>query len=129
MKRFKVKRRCKTREQRNQSKMFLALAIVSWTIIMAVIIAYLTTLTAEGTSDPVVAEPPIETRKTARDEVEDAPAAEAAFDPVRDDIPMDAEHQRLLYKTFATSAATVGTVQAICRCRSVFIKTGWTNTA
>lgn len=61
----------KTREQRNQSKMFLALAIVSWTIIMAVIIAYLTTLTAEGTSDPVAAEPPIETRKTARDEVEE----------------------------------------------------------
>lgn len=98
MKRFKVKRRCKTREQRNQSKMFLALAIVSWTIIMAVIIAYLTTLTAEGTSDPVTAEPPIETREPARDEVEDAPAAEAAYDPVREDIPMDAETQRLLYK-------------------------------
>ena len=98
MKSFKVKSRCKTREQRNQSKMFLALAIVSWAIIMAVIIAYLTTLTAEGTSDPVAAEPPIETRKTARDEVEDAPAAEAAFDPVREDIPMDAEHQRLLYR-------------------------------
>lgn len=51
--------------------MFLALAIVSWAIILAVIIAYLTTLTAEGTSDPVVAEPPIETREPARDEVEE----------------------------------------------------------
>lgn len=88
----------KTREQRNQSKMFLALAIVSWAIILAVIIAYLTTLTAEGTSDPVAAEPPIETREPARDEVEDVPAAEAAYDPVREDIPMDAEHQRLLYR-------------------------------
>ena len=94
MKRFKVKSRCKTREQRNQSKMFLALAIISWAIILAVIIAYLTTLTAEGTSYTPTPETTIETAKTASYEVEEEtieiPATEYSTIPTVDDILSEA---------------------------------------
>ena len=84
-----------TREERFRRKymrMFIA-NIVLFVLLGIGLIAYgLYPLLKSAGEEPVVEEAPV---VQIIDEIEAAPME---YDPVRDDIPMDAEHQRLLYK-------------------------------
>ena len=91
--------RHRTREERKYRKYraIYLLCIALW----ALFIVCLLLLKMPTSSDVEVAQEPAEeitVRIIEDDFTSDVEAAEAEFDPVRDDIPFDAELQRLLYK-------------------------------
>lgn len=84
-----------TREERTYRRhrlLYLA-AVALWAlIIIGLLVWSMPPLGRHSEQEPVVEEAPI---VQVIDEIE---AVSMEYDPVRDDIPMDAEHQRLLYK-------------------------------
>ena len=85
-----------TREERNRRK-HKRLVYMSMVVLLTALIAYILVSTgSEATGDDVSPEETVVTVQTIPEpEVEAAPAE---YDPVRDDVPMDAETQRLLYQ-------------------------------
>lgn len=84
-----------TREERFRRKymrMFVANIVLFALLGIGLIVYGLYPLLKSTAEEPVVEEAPV---VQIIDEIEAAPME---YDPVRDDIPMDAEHQRLLYK-------------------------------
>ena len=84
-----------TREERFRRKymrMFIANIVLFALLGIGLIVYGLYPLLKSTAEEPVVDEAPV---VQIIDEIEAAPME---YDPVRDDIPMDAEHQRLLYK-------------------------------
>ena len=84
-----------TREERFRRKymrMFIANIVLFALLGIGLIVYGLYPLLKSAGEEPVVEEAPV---VQIIDEIEAAPME---YDPVRDDIPMDAEHQRLLYK-------------------------------
>lgn len=84
-----------TREERFRRKymrMFIANIVLFALLGIGLIVYGLYPLFTSPVEEPVVEEAPV---VQIIDEIEAAPME---YDPVRDDIPMDAEHQRLLYK-------------------------------
>lgn len=78
-------------------KMYL-LSIALWAAFMVAVVFL--TLWDSSDADTVIPEEPVITEpvEAVEAEIEVAPAESVPVDPVRDDIPMDAETQRLLYK-------------------------------
>lgn len=84
-----------TREERFRRKymrMFIANIVLFALLGIALIVYGLYPLLKSNAEEPVAEEAPI---VQIIDEIEAAPME---YDPVRDDVPMDAEHQRLLYQ-------------------------------
>ena len=84
-----------TREERFRRKymrMFVANIVLFALLGIALIVYGLYPLLKSNAEEPVVEDAPI---VQIIDEIEATPME---YDPVRDDIPMDAEHQRLLYQ-------------------------------
>jgi len=84
-----------TREERFRRKymrMFIANIVLFALLGICLIVYGLYPLLKSAGEEPVVEEAPV---VQIIDKIEAAPME---YDPVRDDIPMDAEHQRLLYK-------------------------------
>ena len=95
--RHRILERQLTREERNYRKhkrMYIA-AVVLWVAcIVAVLLWSIPPLSSAVEEQPVGEEAPVVQLIEPRVDVE---AISMEYDPVRDDIPMDAEHQRLLY--------------------------------
>lgn len=84
-----------TREERFRRKylrMFVANIVLFALLGIGLIVYGLYPLMKSNAEEPVVEDAPV---AQIIDEIEAAPME---YDPVRDDIPMDAEHQRLLYQ-------------------------------
>ena len=84
-----------TREERlyRRCRFLYFLCVALWAVLITVILVF-------GKPAPKAVEEPQETPVEVVEEVpeSDVEAVLIEFDPVRDDIPMDAEHQRLLYQ-------------------------------
>ena len=94
--RHRILERQLTREERNYRKhkrMYIA-AVVLWVVCIVAVLLWSIPPLSNATEPEPVTEAPVVQIVEPRSDVE---AVSMEYDPVRDDIPMDAEHQRLLY--------------------------------